>query len=141
MLGCFGVSSTFEMHVGNDRGNPAPLQKPFLWLGARERGLDNFHSCSSYVVFRAQSDDGTAAVKNVSNELESSGAHQAVRINSERDVVDGLAAMHSFGNHELLVFRPGKLRRQLRRRSVILIRRSRFVQQFADHGVERIDWW
>ncbi len=44
--------------------------------------------------------------------------------------------MHGFRNHELLVFRPGKLRGQLRRRRAIDLGGSRLAQQFPNHGVE-----
>src|SRR5256885_477541 len=46
------------------------------------------------------------------------------------------AAVHGFRNHELLVFRPGKLRGQLKGRRVRRLRGSRPLEQFANHGVE-----
>ena len=49
-----------------------------------------------------------AAVQDVSNELKSGGAHQAVWIDAQRDVVNDLAAVNGFGNHELFVFGPGE---------------------------------
>src|SRR5712664_1780645 len=75
--------------------------------------------------------------KAASNELESGGAHQAIGINSKGNVVNSLSAMHGFRNHQLFVFRPGKLRVQLRDRSAGAVLGSRRVQQFANHGVER----
>src|SRR5438132_2135444 len=82
-------------------------------------------------------------MKNVSNELESSGAHQAVWIDPKGNVVNGLATMYRFRNHELFVFRPGKLSGQMRDRSarVSAPRRSRLLEQFANHGVEGIHRW
>ena len=114
MFGGFRVCSAFETHIGNDRRNAAALKKPFFRLKAGQGGFDDFHGGGSHIVFRSQSDDGTATMKNIANELESGGAHQAVGVNAESDVVNNLAAMHGFRNHKLFVFGPGKLRRQLR---------------------------
>ncbi len=58
-------------------------------------------------------DDGAAAVKNVADELERGRVHQAVRIDAQRDVVNGFAAMNRFGDHQLLVFGPSEVRARL----------------------------
>src|SRR6266849_9440894 len=121
MLGCFRSGGTFETHIGNNGRNAAALEKPFFRLEAREGRLDDFDGSGGYIVFRAQGDDGAAAMKNVSNELESRGAHQAVGIDAKCDVVNNFATMHGFRNHELLVFSPGKSRGQLRRLNASLI--------------------
>src|SRR5437773_1960523 len=96
MFGGFRVCSAFETHIGNDRRNAAALKKPFFRLKAGQGGFDDFHGGGSHIVFRSQSDDGTATMKNIANELESGGAHQAVGVNAESDVVNNLAAMHVF---------------------------------------------
>src|SRR5882762_3666970 len=91
---------TFETYIGDNRRNPAAMEKPCFRLGACQGGFNNLDGGSCHIVFRPQSDDRTAAVKNVSNELESGGAHQAVGINTKGDVVNDLATMHCFRNHE-----------------------------------------
>ena len=136
MFRSFGGRRAFETHIGNNRRNAAALKKPFLRLEACQGSFDDFHCGGGYIVFRPQGDDCTAAVKNVSNELESGGTHQAVGIDAKSDVVDSFAAVHGFRNHELLVFRPGKLRGQLKGRRVRRLRGSRPLEQFANHGVE-----
>src|SRR6267142_3696647 len=78
-------------------------------------------------------------MKNVSNELECGGAHQAVRVNAQSDVVNRFAAMDRFRNHELLVFGPGKLGRQLDRGYGGVLGRSGDLQQSLDQGVKRFD--
>src|SRR5256885_11630281 len=85
MLRCVCGRGTFETHLGDNRRNPAALANPFFRLGACQGGFDNFDGCGRYIVFRPQSDDGTAAVKNISNELESGGAHQTVGINARSE--------------------------------------------------------
>src|SRR5712691_6818041 len=122
MLGSFRGRGTFKTQIGNNRRNPAALKKRFFRLGGSQGRLDDFHGCGGQVVFGPQGDQGTAAVKNVANELESRGAHQAVWIDTKSDVVNSLAAMHRFGDHELLVFRPGKLRGEWRRRRANVLR-------------------
>ena len=84
-------------------------------LGAGESSFDNFDGGGGEIVFRAQGDDRAAAVKNVANELKRSGTHEAVRIDAQRDVVDGFAAMDGLGNHQLLVLGPRELRGNLLR--------------------------
>src|SRR6267143_5927829 len=103
MFGSFRGRGTLETHIGNNRRNAAALKKAFFRLKAGQGGFDDFHGGGGYIVLRPQSDDGTAAVKNISNELESGGAHQAVGVDAQRDVVNNLTAMHSFRNHELFV--------------------------------------
>src|SRR6266481_9324487 len=103
MLRCVGGGGTFETHIRDNRRNPAALANPFFRLGACQGGFDDFDGCGRYIVSRPQGDDRTAAVKNISNELESSGAHQTVWINAKGDVVNGFATMYSFRNHELFV--------------------------------------
>ena len=137
MVRCLRGRGLFETHIGDNRRNPAALEKSFFRLGTCQGRFDNFHGCGGDIVFRTQGDDRTAAVKNVSNELESSGAHRAVGVDAKGHVVNGLSAMHGFRNHELFVFRPGKLRGQLRQRRASSLRGSRLIQQFANHGVER----
>src|SRR5437879_10872396 len=135
MLRCVCGRGTFETHLRDNRRNPAALANPFFRLGACQGGFDNFDGCGRYIVFRPQGDDGTAAVKNISNELESGGAHQTVGINAQGDVVNGLATMYGFGNHELFVFRPSKLCRQWRSRRASVLRGSMLLQRSASHGV------
>src|SRR3979411_3160744 len=108
----------FETNIGNNRRNAAALEKSFFRLRARQRRFDDFHGRGGYIVFRPQGDEGAASVKNGSNELESGSAHQAIRIDAKSDVINSLATMHGFRNHELLVFRPGEVRWQLRSGSV-----------------------
>src|SRR5712675_2105845 len=110
-------------------------------LGTRESGLDDFDGSGGDIIFRTQGDDGAAAVKDVSNELEGGGAHQAIGIDAKSDVIDSLAAMHGFRNHELLIFGPGKLGGQLRRHSAGAAGRRGPLQQFANHGMERFNRW
>src|SRR5437879_2944687 len=78
-------------------------------------------------------------MKNVSNELESGGAHQAVRVNAQSDVVNRFAAMDRFRNHELLVFGPGKLSGQLDHDHGGTLRRGGDLQQPLDQGMKRFD--
>jgi hypothetical protein len=138
MFGSSRSHSAFETHIGNDRRNPAAPEKFFFWLEAGQGSFDNFDRGCGNVVFRTQRNDGAAAVKNVANELESRGAHQAVRIDAKCDVVNDLAAVHGFRNHELLVFRPGKLRGYLRVDRTCGLPGIRRPQQLSNHGVERI---
>src|SRR5260370_79631 len=140
MCGCFRCGGAFETHFGNNRRNPAALEEPFLRLRTRQGGFYNLHGCGSQIIFRPQSDESATAVKNVSNELECSGTHQAVWIDAKGDVVNGLPTMHSFRDHELFVFSPGKLGGQVGRgrASASALWGSRLLQQFPNHGVERI---
>src|SRR5258706_6224955 len=78
---------TFETHIGDNRRDAAALEKSFFRLGACQGRFDNFHGGGGHIVFRTQGDDGTAAVKNVANELESRGTHQTVGINPKGNVV------------------------------------------------------
>ncbi len=141
MFGRFRGGGALKTHVRDDGRNAAALEKLFFRLRTGQGGFYNFHGGGSEIVFRAQSDKCAAAMKNVANELKSSSAHQAIGIDAKSDVVNGLATMHSFRNHELLVFGPGKLRRQLGHGRTGAIRRSGFLQQFPNHSVERIRRW
>src|SRR5436309_7438018 len=113
MLGGFRRRSLLDAHVGNDRRDAAALLQSFDGLRTRESGFNNFDARSGEVVLGTQGDDGAAPMKNISNQLESGGAHEAVRVNTQSDVVNRFAAMDRFRNHELLVFGPGKLGGQL----------------------------
>src|SRR5580704_7678148 len=106
MLGSFRGSRAFDAHIGNNRRNFAALRQFLLRLGAGQSSFDDFHRSSRSVVFWPEGNDGATSVKNVSNELESCGAHQAVGIDAQGNVVNGLAAVNSFRDHELLVFGP-----------------------------------
>src|SRR5207247_8801352 len=106
MFGGFRVCSAFETHIGNDRRNAAALKKPFFRLKAGQGGFDDFHGGGSHIVFRSQSDDGTATMKNIANELESGGAHQADGVNAESHVVNNPAAVHELHRPRLSRFGP-----------------------------------
>jgi hypothetical protein len=75
-------------------------------------------------------------MKNVANELERGGAHQAVRINAKGNVVNGLSAMNGFGNHELFVFAPGKLGRSFGAVGAGIRCRLRRLEQTSEHFME-----
>jgi len=49
-------------------------------------------------------------VEDVADELEGGGAHGAVGIEAQGDVVDVVATQEGFGNHELLVLAPMEIR-------------------------------
>src|SRR5260370_12694929 len=143
MFRCCRCRGAFETHLGNNRRNRAALEEPFLRLKTRQRGFYNLHGCGSQIIFRPQSDESATTVKNVSNELERSGTHQAIRVDAKSDIVKGLTTMHGFRDHELFVFRPGKLGGQVGNRSVgaSALRRSRLLQQFPNQSVESIHRW
>src|SRR5437879_7888412 len=75
-------------------------------------------------------------MKNVANELEGSSAHEARRINAKGNVVNGLSAMNSFGNHELFVLGPGKLGRSFGGAGAGIACRLRSLEQTSDHRSE-----
>src|SRR2546426_6821584 len=139
MLGGFRRRSKLDAHVGNDGRDAAALLQSFDGLRTRESGLDNFDARSGKIVFGTQGDDRAASMKNVSNELESGGAHQAVRVNAQSDVVNRFAAMDRFRNHELLVFGPGKLGGQLDHDHGGILRRGGGLQQPLDQGMKSFD--
>ena len=116
VLGSFRGGGTLQTHSGNDRRDVAALRDSRLGLRAGQGGFHNLDGGGANIVLWAESDDGAATVKNVANELEGRGAHQAVWINAQGDVVNGLAAVHGFGNHKLFVFRPSELGGQWRGR-------------------------
>ncbi len=139
MLGGFRRRSLLDAHVGNDGRDAAALLQPFDGLRTRKSGFDNFNASSGQVVFGAQGDDRAASMKNISNQLESGGAHQAVRVNAQSNVVNRFAAMHRFRNHELLVFGPCKLGGQLDLGHGGIPRRSGELQQPLDQGMKGFD--
>src|SRR2546429_371515 len=71
-------------------------------------------------------------MKNVANELEGSSAHEARRINAKGNVVNGLSAMNSFGNHELFVLGPGKLGRSFGGAGAGIACRLRSLEQTSE---------
>src|SRR5438309_12081395 len=99
MFWSFSGRRAFETHIGNNRRNAAALKKPFLRLEAWQGSFDDFHCGGGYIVFRPQGVDCTAALKNVSNELESGVTHQAVGIDANCDVADSFAAVLGLRNH------------------------------------------
>src|SRR5260370_41422294 len=113
----FRRCGAFETHFGNNRRNPAALEELLFRLGGRQGGFHNLHSCGSQIIFRPQGDESATTVKNVSNELERSGTHKTVWVDAKSDVVNGFSTMHSFRDHELFVFSPGKLGGQVGQRS------------------------
>src|SRR6266850_2207913 len=96
MLGGFRGRRMLDAHVGNDGRDAAALLQSFDGLRTGESGFDNLDARSGKVVFGAQGDDRAASMKNVSNELESRGTHQTLRINAQSDVVNRFAAMNRF---------------------------------------------
>ena len=77
-------------------------------------------------------------MKDVANQLERGGAHKAVWIDAKSHVVNGLATMDGLGNHELLVFGPGKLYGRWRRIRRIARGGLRRFEKTPDHGTKRI---
>ena len=75
-------------------------------MGAGNGGLDDFHGSGGEVVLRAKSNDGAAGVEDVADQLEGGGAHGAVGIEAQGDVVDVVATEERFGHHELFVLAP-----------------------------------
>src|SRR5260370_6842451 len=108
MFESFRGHSMFEMHVGNNRRNAAALEKFFFRLGTGQSRFDSFNICGGNIVFLTQGDEGAAAVKNVANELEGGGADQDVWFDAQGDVVNGFAAVHCFGNPDLLRSPPAQ---------------------------------
>ena len=109
---CSGVSRLAARSMRSSetmRRDAAALRDAFFGLQAGQCGFDDFDGGGSGIVFRAQGDDGAATVQHVANQLKSGGVHQAIRIDAQRDVVDDLAAMDRFGDHELFVLGPGEL--------------------------------
>ena len=106
-------AAAFDAQFGDDRRNSATLGDALFGLGGSERCFDDFDGSGSGIVFGTQCDDRAAAVQNIANQLKRGGAHQAVRVDAQRDVVDSFAAVDRFGNHQLLVLGPGKLRGDL----------------------------
>src|SRR5579864_6870083 len=115
MIGRLGACSTFDTNVGYDARDAAPLLEDALGLDTCNSRFDNFDGCSGEIVFRPKSNERSAAVEDVSDELKRRSAHKAVRIDAQSDVVDGFAAMNRFGDHELFVFGPGEGRGHGRR--------------------------
>ena len=107
-------------------------------MRAGERGFDDLDGGCSQIVFRAEGNDRAASMKNVANELEGSSAHEARRINAKGNVVNGLSAMNSFGNHELFVLGPGKLGRSFGGAGAGIACRLRSLEQTSDHFVEGV---
>ena len=110
MLGRQGVSGTLDANVGYDTRNAAAFLDGFFGLRTGNGSLNDFNGCGSEIVFRTERDQRAAAVEDVSNELKGSGAHEAIWIDAQRDVVNSFAAVDGLGNHELFVFGPGKSR-------------------------------
>ena len=127
-----------EADIGNDGRDAAALRQSLFGLRTRESGLDDFDRRSRRIVFRAEGDDGAATMKNVSNELEGRRTHQAIWIDAQGNIVNGLAAMDGFGNHELFVFGPFESSRELGCFLQGLFLSGRNFQQPLDHGVKRI---
>src|SRR5215472_5953392 len=125
-----------DVNLGHDRRNTAAVKQLFVGLCASEGGLDNFDVGCGHIIFRTQGNDRTASVKNIANELEGRGSHQTVRINAKGDVVNRVATMNSFGNHELLVFRPSELPRFLHCFGNGLGGALRSLQQMPNHFVK-----
>lgn len=132
----FGGGGAFETHVGNDGRNFTTLENALFGLNAGNRGFDDFDGGSSDVIFRAECDHRAGAVKNIANELEGGGAHEAVGIDAQGDVVNGVAAMHGFRNHQLLVLGPGKFCGNFLRGRLRFARGRSGKEQAANHGVE-----
>src|SRR5882762_6937039 len=80
-----------------------------------------------------------ATVQHVANQLERGGAHAAVLVHAKCDVKNGFAAMNGFGNHQLLVFTPGKSRRGDGNGASDLFHGVRSVQQPANQQAQRIN--
>ena len=106
MVGRICRRGAFDPNFGNDGRNFAALADRSFRGSAGERCFDDLDCCRGGVVFRTKSDYGAATVQNISNELKRSSAHHAVRIDAERDVVNGFAAMERLRNHQAFVFAP-----------------------------------
>src|SRR5215467_13115106 len=101
-------------------------------VGIRQRWNSFSSDC---VLARAASTTSTFAAATLSS---GRGAHQAVRINAKRDVVDRIAAVDSFGNHKLFIFRPGELPRCLLFLGSALRSALRRLQQALNHFMKRV---
>src|SRR5690348_4306852 len=123
MIAGLGGGGALDANFRDDGRNAATALDGGLRLGAREGSFHDFDGRCGGVVLGTKRDDGATAVKDVSNQLKSRGAHAASGIDAERHVKHRFAAMKRFGNHQQLVLAPiercGKLwsgnRRGLRR--------------------------
>src|SRR5207302_495786 len=127
-----------DVRFGNNRWDAAAMIELLLGLRAGQSGLHDFDGGCRNIIFGAQGDDRAAAMKDVANQLERGGAHKAVWIDAKSHVVNGLATMDGLGNHELLVFGPGKLYGRWRRIRRIARGGLRRFEKTPDHGTKRI---
>src|SRR5579859_995840 len=136
-----GGGSALDTKVRNDGRNTATLLDDVQRLNACNSGLHDFDAGGGQIIFRAKCNKGAATVKHVANKLKGSGAHQAVRVDTKRDVVDRFSAMNGLGDHELLIFRPRKTRWHTLRRLRRQYRSGRIDQKVADQAVQRLQGW
>jgi hypothetical protein len=102
---------SFNASIGNDGRDAEAFANGLLRLDGGEGGFDYFDVGGREIILGAKGNQGSATVKDVTNELKSGGAHEAVGIDAQGDVVDSLPAMNGLGDHELFVFGPGETRR------------------------------
>src|SRR6267143_2645697 len=125
-------------HIGDDRWNMATVRKIVFGMLTGERSFDDFDRGSGSAVFRTQGDDSPATMEDIADELKGGGAHEAMGVEAQSDVVNPLAAMHRFRNHELFVFGPFEARGNLRLGRRLRDGGRRGIAQVANHGVERV---
>jgi hypothetical protein len=99
---------SLDSSFSNDGGDAEALANCVFGLDGGKSGFDNLDVGGREIILGTKGNQGSATVKNVSNELESSGAHEAVGVDAQCNIVDSLSTMDGFGNHELLVLRPGE---------------------------------
>ncbi len=96
VIGGVGCGSAFDPDFRDDRRNPAALAEQIFRGATGNRCFHNFNCCRGSIVFRTESDHRAATMQYVSNKLEGGGAHHAVRINAQGDVVYGFTAVQGF---------------------------------------------
>ena len=57
-------------------------------LGTGKGSFDNVDRCGRNIVFRPQGDNGAASVEDIANKLKGGGAHGAVGIDAQGNVID-----------------------------------------------------
>ncbi|HMF27888.1 MAG TPA: hypothetical protein VKE42_03895, partial [Candidatus Cybelea sp.] len=106
VIGSIRGGGSFDPDLGNDRRNPAATSE-LRFVGRACKGcFDDFDRRSGGVVFRAKGDHGSATMQDIANELKRCCAHDAIGVDAQGDVVNRLAAVNRFGNHQPLVFAP-----------------------------------
>src|SRR5579863_526521 len=134
-----GVGGCLNANVRNDRRNFATVRDVLQGMRRGESGFHDFDSRGGKIIFGPKSDYRSTSMKNVANQLECSGAHHAVGVDSQRDVKYVVAAQQRFGNHKAFVFAPlepgGNMRGGCIRRRVCGVWR---LQEMLNQGAQRI---